>query len=264
MFGDRPELLLPLTLDIANLVKLAGDKSEAVATEAEATPSVQLLRRSFQEQEKNISFSNYMNDDRLHLNDDAEPRIIKQRDVQPNTHEKPVGKLRSARSTLYEMLPTPLPFHKKASNERSYHERKLNMTNFNGTGDQMAIDSSPSYQIRMMDDTVIRNDHDDLDTFYQRQNLTLEEIERLAFSNLNGTDYDGADYDGEMMMVAKNGTSDESLPTPEMLISVRYKQKLKQVGPYRRRVPAAVSPGHGMVNCERFANLCIRTPEYPM
>lgn len=46
-FGDREELILPLILDIANLIKIAGNRAHEPYLENEVTPTYQSLRRSF-------------------------------------------------------------------------------------------------------------------------------------------------------------------------------------------------------------------------
>lgn len=46
MFGDDPELILPITLDIANLIRdTARPRGRSIATEHEMVPSAQALRR---------------------------------------------------------------------------------------------------------------------------------------------------------------------------------------------------------------------------
>lgn len=111
----------------------------------------------------------------------------------------------------------------KRDDKLSYHERKLNMTNFHGTAesnDQHAIESETRVHVSLPDSNISHA-------------MTLEEIENLALSGLNGT----LPFNG-------NGSSSEALPEPEMLIR-----------PYRVR-PKPIS--------ERFDNIYLYVVDYPM
>lgn len=125
----------------------------------------------------------------------------------PNLH-------RSKRSTKYE------------DDRPSYHERKLNMTNFRGTpesNDQHAIESQTRIHVSLPNSNTSAP-------------MSLEEIENLAFKDLNGTIPIGSADD--------NATNLETLPEPEMLIR-----------PYRVR-PRPIS--------ERFDNIYLYVVDYPM
>lgn len=120
---------------------------------------------------------------------------------------------RTKRSSKYE------------DDRQSYHERKLNMTNFRGTAetnDQHAIESETRVHVSLPNSNV-------------SSPMSLEEIENLAFKDLNGTSSVGTD---------SNVTNTESLPEPEMLIR-----------PYRVR-PRPLS--------ERFDNIYLYVVDYPM
>lgn len=108
----------------------------------------------------------------------------------------------------------------------SYHERKLNMTNFRGTpesNDQHAIESRTRIHVSLPNSNV-------------SSAISLEEMEDLAFKDLNGTIPIGSTDD--------NATNLETLPEPEMLIR-----------PYRVR-PRPIS--------ERFDNIYLYVVDYPM
>lgn len=110
----------------------------------------------------------------------------------------------------------------------SYHERKLNMTNFRGTpevNDQHAIESETRIHVSLPNSNVSTA-------------ISLEEIENLAFKDLNAT----RPYD--IKNNNNNGTNIENLPEPEMLIR-----------PYRVR-PRPIS--------ERFDNIYLYVVDYPM
>lgn len=107
----------------------------------------------------------------------------------------------------------------------SYHERKLNMTNFRGTpeaNDQHAIESETRIHVSLPNSNISTA-------------ISLEEIENLAFKDLNAS----RSNDG------KNSSNNfENLPEPQMLIR-----------PYRVR-PRPIS--------ERFDNIYLYVVDYPM
>lgn len=121
------------------------------------------------------------------------------------------GKRRTKRSTRHQV-----------DDKLSYHERKLNMTNFRGTAesnDQHAIESQTHIHVSLPNANISHA-------------MTMEEVEYLALSDLNGT-------------LPSNGNgSAETLPEPEMLIR-----------PYRVR-PRPLS--------ERFDNIYLYVVDYPM
>lgn len=117
---------------------------------------------------------------------------------------------------------------------KSYHEWKLNMTDFRGTreaNDQQAIESETRVRVALPNATVTS-------TPFTATTLSLEEIENLAFADLNGTSATG-EKNG-----ITNGTNDENLPEPEMLVR-----------PFRLR-PRPIA--------ERFDNLYLYVSDYPL
>lgn len=221
MFGDRKKLILPLVFDIANLVKSAAahslkyyHKYSSYQPANEMMPEPEFLKRM--DIDVSPPVSNLKND-RL-LVDDGEGKIINI-DTTKNTARVTQNKKND------EIINT---------DNRSYHERKLNMTNFNvsGTRDQHAIESTVQFHIA---------------PYPKKSNMTLEEYEELAFHQLNGT------------IKSVNGTV-ESLPMPEMLIS-RYRAKQ----PYRKFTQPINGLDSGLKTCEqRFGTLCLRVDDYPI
>lgn len=255
MFGERRSLILPILFDIANLVRSAADsvgiaKTSRSLTEShnEEMPSAEFLRSEpFPSNvsvpaglltliEPTIADAN-MQDGRLQLDEDLnEPtNIINVTETNNSLTKSEIttrSKGKSARS-LSDRQPTI------RKDERSYHERKLNMTNFNGTHDQFAMESDGvPMQIAMP-----------RSLFELNGNLTLEDYEELAFSELNDT---------EAIQYVRNETTGELLPMPEMLIA-RYKAK----NPYRKLITGTNSLD-GVQPCERFGTICIRSEDYPM
>lgn len=243
MFGDRKKLILPLVFDIANLVKTAaihGNKrypeySPYPPARNEMMPQPEFLRRNDVIQDatfyRNESVASLLTSQRSPVNNIKDDRflvdigegrvksVVTESSTEKNTHNRP-----------------SLP---QTTDNRSYHERKLNMTafNVNGTKDQYAVESTVQLQI------ALPKRHEN------RPNMTLEEYEELAFHQLNGT------------MRSSNGTSVESLPIPEMLIS-RYRVK----PPFRKfpQPSTGSSIDSNGKTCERFGTLCLRVDDYPM
>lgn len=255
MFGERRSLILPILFDIANLVRSAADSVGIAKTSRRLTenhneemPSAEFLRSDpFPTNvsvpaglhtliEPMIADAN-MQDGRLQLDEDLnEPTNVINVTESNNTITKfdvtSSLKGKSARS-LSDRLPTP------RNDDRSYHERKLNMTNFNGTHDQFAMESEGVPMKIAMPRSLLE----------LNGNLTLEEFEELAFSELNDTD---------IIQYMRNETTGELLPMPEMLIA-RYKAK----NPYRKLLTGTNSLD-GLQPCERFGTICIRSEDYPM
>lgn len=155
MFGERRNSILPIVVDVANIVEK------------------NMLKKSTE---------NKFHDEQIELhlvNDDDEP-TGNESHLQPEFH-------RSRRSSKYE------------DDRPSYHERKLNMTNFRGTpesNDQHAIESETRIHVSLPNSNT-------------SSAVTLEEVENLAFKDLNGT--------GPTSIVSNNSTNIENLPEPEML-----------------------------------------------
>lgn len=117
---------------------------------------------------------------------------------------------------------------------KSYHEWKMNMTDFRGTreaNDQQAVESETQVRIALPNATVASEP-------LATSTMSLEEIENLALADLNGTSVTG-EKNG-----ITNGTDDENLPEPEMLVR-----------PFRLR-PRPIA--------ERFDNLFLYVSDYPL
>ncbi|GAB0100329.1 neurotrophin 1 [Sergentomyia squamirostris] len=236
MFGDRKDLILPLVLDIANLVRFATTTAHYTAYdtffEHEPIPQAQLLRRSFDTQStvesdrKNEASRTSlpenpvlnMRDDRLSVEDDDGVVV-----TTDNDHRN--GRQSESRSFLV----TKEPHYEKLVQMIPNFDQKLDQ------GDQKSSESKP------LPITLTRSTPTE-------RNMTLEEIEDLAFESLNGTD----------VTETPTTSNPENLPTPEMLIGrKRYRKKPPQNLLFRR------PPGLG--SCEKFTgSICLRVDDYPM
>lgn len=142
-----------------------------------------------------------------------------------NNNEFMIEKNEGHTVDLHRMKRATTKYH--TNDKLSYHERKLNMTDFRGTAesnDQHAVESETSVQI------TLPNLNSSKATI-----LSLEEIENLALRDLNGTIGNGN---------VSSNVNLEDLPEPEMLIL-----------PYRVR-PKPIS--------ERFDNIYLYVIDYPM
>lgn len=230
LFGDRKKLILPIVFDIANLVRTAASSSQNSFNkkyqEHEAIPDAQYLRRSFRE-----SLSELLD------NNDV---------VNTTETEIPVSNLKDDRLQIEEAGSLTKPLNTQTQSKsielkyenRSFHERKLNMTNFEGSTDQDAMESHVPLHV-----TLPR-------ALSNTPNISLEQYEHLALSELNDTL-------AENQVLKNNSTED--LPTPEMLIS-RYRVK----NPYRKNTIIHPHTGIDLRTCERFGTLCLRVEDYPM
>lgn len=260
MFGERKKLILPILFDIANLVRTASldrrilKKQDTLYQETEWIPDAQYLKRSLNPSlatnesssatsssdsvlitEGTVQESN-IQDDRLQIDDDDDAiTTIKNISSTPIEQQPLAAELKRDRSLSLDNNNKVL----KRYDDRSYHERKLNMTNFNGSSDQFAMESEG------VPVTISLPNAFPLNT-----NLSLEEYEELALRELNDT----------MLTMGNGKNSTESLPTPEMLIA-RYRAK----NPYRKLQSGFhFNAIDGQRTCERFLTLCLRVEDYPM
>uniref|UniRef100_A0A1B0CQB6 Uncharacterized protein n=1 Tax=Lutzomyia longipalpis TaxID=7200 RepID=A0A1B0CQB6_LUTLO len=210
MFGDRKDLILPLILDMANLIRFATTTAQYntydTFFENEPIPHAQLLRRSLtqstmeESDAQNEAIETILNttdplpnpmlnirDDRLSVEDDDGVIVATDGQRSPRQSESRAF-LVNREQPHYEKLIQLIPnFDQKLDldEQRSTPE----------TTDPLVEDPQP------LPITLTRASPTE-------KNLTLEEIEQLAFESLNGTDTTDL----------PSTQSDENLPTPEKLI----------------------------------------------
>lgn len=265
MFGERRNLILPILFDIANLVRTAADSvqslSAGTSTAAggeprsiadpthERMPSAEFLRSLIP-----LILTSNVKDDRPVKDVEIEPTVIDARmqddRLQINEDDVKTASTTSNGTTL-EMAPTSgghkmaraLNNDNRRPEARSWHERKMNMTNFNGSHDQYAMESE-GVPLQVAMPLGSRSE------FLASENLTLEEYEQLAFADLNDT---------MLASYVRNETTGELLPAPEMLIS-----RLKSKNPYRKLLLGSNAiDGNGLLPCERFGTICLHVEDYP-
>lgn len=193
--------------------------------EKESPISIQQLRRNFPR-----AMVDFIMDDRMQVEDKEGHVVNRTKDVKNKDHQN-----RIKRSLHYQ--PQPQPYH------HNIHRRKLNIDSIDTAG----LDENLTNQTIPV--TLTR-----IESPYSPSNGTLEEIEHLALSDLNGT----VSYPTKSLH-NQNREEDESLPTPEKLISSsRYRSKR----PHQRK-PQLIQ--EGLRNCERFTGtLCLHVNDYPM
>lgn len=263
MFGESRSLMLPILFDIANLVRSAAASStqsrfaRTLLEDLEFLPKSEFLKHSF------IPINSNETNGILSTEPDVRPS-----NMQDNTISIDEEAVNNARNIIDskiasgpEPLPHPMPLisyqnpprhsaavaevlRSRRLDQRSYHERKLNMTNFNGSSDQFAMESE-GVPIK------ITLPQSPMPPALSEQGLTLEQYEDLALRDLNDTD-----IPAELLL--RNQTTGELLPLPEMLIS-RYRNKNN---PYRKLLNGANSIDT-LRTCERFGPLCLRVEDYP-
>ncbi|XP_049542788.1 neurotrophin 1 [Anopheles darlingi] len=168
MFGNRPELILPLVYDIANLIRTVAKRESLLSEqeqhqqqpqddeltdepflENEGVLSNHLLRRSFDTRPAPQGFRSIKepqrrppvanrNDDRLVVDEDEVRRAT------VHTGESEGRSVRSSDVPFFEKLVQSLPrfnvqrtvVQERSDDRMTYHERKLNMTAFNASANQ--------------------------------------------------------------------------------------------------------------------------------
>uniref|UniRef100_A0A182QPL8 Peptidase S1 domain-containing protein n=1 Tax=Anopheles farauti TaxID=69004 RepID=A0A182QPL8_9DIPT len=169
MFGNRPELILPLVYDIANMIRTVAkresllydqqqqqhlEEADKALVEDEGVLSNHLLRRSFTIRSEPHGFRTKeaaptvsdLKDGRLMVDDQDEAAVR----TLNTTREESARSAPSEPLPFFESLVQALPrfniqrTQDKPDDRMTYHERKLNMTAFNSTGrqqDQLAMAS---------------------------------------------------------------------------------------------------------------------------
>ncbi|XP_035788720.1 neurotrophin 1-like [Anopheles albimanus] len=282
MFGNRPELILPLVYDIANLIRTVAKRESLLSEqeqkhqddeltdepflENEGVLSNHLLRRSFdirpvpqgframKESTPRRSAVSNRNDDRLVV-DEEEVRL-----ATVHTGESEGRSVRSSDVPFFEKLVQALPrfnvqrtvVQERSDDRMSYHERKLNMTAFNASAsqrDQLAMASDGPIPVTLPK-VAPKHTPNAIQPAAQEETprMTLEEIEDLAFGGLNGTEPDTVP--GVASEAGGNGTVAGG-PVAEKLIGNRQRpHDLHALLPSER--------------CEHFSGgVCIRVANYP-
>lgn len=165
-------------------------------------------------------------------------------------HQQQLHTAKKLRNRLHQPIQSQHSHQTAADDSMTYHESKLNMTAFNGTQkDQIAMPSDGPIPVTLpRSDTPLYN-------MNGNRNLTMEEIEDLALSSLNGTEFgdDVAHEGNQQQMLGGAPVNNSLLPTAEMLIGGRYR---KGYGYHKNKIDDS---------CDTFAGgICLRVENYPM
>lgn len=271
MFGNRQELILPLVYDIANMIRSVAKQESLLQqqqsdAEEELVPTNQLLRRSFSVRSEPSGFKmntvdsadSNLKDDRLivDLNDDEAKTV-------PTEVDGPEGRSLVNSAPVFEKLVQSRPRYNmqmtrtrdKTEERMSYHERKLNMTAFNSTKhqkDQVAMPSDGPIPVTLTkagSSTGVQKINLNAtppteEPESEATTLSMEQIEDLALSGLNGTELDA--------IQTSLGHGNGSGPVAEMLI-----------GGYRNW-PNTIHMLLPIEKCDHFSSgVCIRVENYP-
>lgn len=295
MFGDRKELILPLVLDIANLVRMAADNNDAqprstnsaaaaaaAVTPArktlavrESLPSAEFLRAEPDAQPRVPDSA--MHDDRLSIdvNDEA-ATIVTHKSIDGNSNNNNNSEKRAflvTRSAPFydHLLKKMLPSLRATAGGGSRKAQtpvapppqpppphKLSIQRRVDSGSSVQPSPSLNQKPFVVPSTPISLP--ETTTISSMVNESYNEVEDLALNALNGTAV-GNDSEAQGTSFGEPvDDDDEQLPTAEKLIGGRYRKK-----PYSRfayRNPTIATP---VSLCEKFTgSVCLRVEDYPM
>lgn len=264
MFGDRKELILPLVLDIANLVRMAAESNDAAQqqrsgayqqTLGEKLPTAEFLRSERDAQPR--APNSAMRDDRLSVDMNDEPEIMDTSEYNNNRNERRAFLVTRSAPFYDHLLKKMVPNLRSAmaSNKPPVLQRRVDSgsppkppTNLPLNQNPFAVPSTPS---SLPESTTIKT----------LANESYNEIEALALNGLNGSYVEGSDsVASETGVDPDNDDEDEEhLPTAEKLIGGRYRKKPSSR--YTQRKPGYPSSSL----CEKFTgSVCLRVEDYPM
>lgn len=302
LFGNREDLILPLILDIANLIKMAAENAYFSSqrnkiTEFEQPSSMQLLRRSFFSLPRPEGFRRYVDtlkkasvspvdqndeeetqatvtditklivsnlkDDRMHLDDKDLEAIV--RNV---THDRNKRDKEMIPVALPLVLSHPLP--DEGSDGPDHIQKKLQLTYHERKMNMTSFNATKQHQ----DQTAMASDHGPFVFFaLPDTNMSRDDIEDLTFEAVGTTTLDPVVNERD-----ENASNFENLPHPEQLIRIvrpKVIQNKRVVGgkhqiyqqQQQQQRPALRKQTLAPVEeiCEKFsATVCISVKNYPM
>lgn len=299
LFGNREDLILPLILDIANLIKMAAENAyhaqqRKKVQEFEQPPSMQLLRRSFFTLPRPEGFRRYvetlkktqvprveesdeeetqatvtditklivsnMKDDRMQLDDKDLEAIVRNVSHERNKRDKEMTP-----ASFPLVLTHPVP-EEDENVEQDHIQKKLELTYHERKMNMTSFNATKKHE----DQEAMASDQGPFISFaLPDSNMTRDEIEDLTFEAVGTTTLSSVNVTSE------NASDFENLPKPEQLIRIvrpkliqnnnrliNGKQQLQQ----RQQRPAlrkqTVAPLEEV--CEKFSStVCISVKNYP-
>lgn len=257
MFGDRKELILPLVLDIANLVQMAAQtndaepppqdaaakattagKTLAVRDQYELLPSAELTSSRVERSAPQLAA---LNDDRMVVEEPAPVEISDNR--------------KEGRSLIVNRS---APFYDHLMKKIIPRVRTPTIQRRSDVAASPGLNKAPF----VVPSTQNGNNIPETTISHVQRNNTesYNEVEDLALRALNGT---VLDTDSAAQLNNNDDDEDEeTLPTAEKLIGGRYRKKPHSR--YSHRKP----PSYPISNpslCEKFTgSVCLRVEDYPM
>lgn len=266
MFGDRKELILPLVLDIANLVRMAADSNDSQPQSAAAAPTAEFLRAPAAVPEAQPhAIDSAMHDDRLGVDFGGdEPKIM---DTKNNNHNEQRAFLVTRSAPFYDHL-----MKKMVPNMRSQMAPKKMAPILQRRVDSGSPPAPPSNLPLNQRPFVVPSTSTPIPegtttfSFVASGNESFNEVEDLALNGLNGTYVEDSEaLASDTGMDAGEDADDEDeehLPTAEKLIGGRYRKKPHSR--YSHRKPGYSGLGSPSL-CEKFTgSVCLRVEDYPM
>lgn len=269
MFGDRKELILPLVLDIANLVRMAAESNDAaqphkalaVHEQYESLPSAE-FHRAERDAQPSVPDSQ-MHDDRLSVDMDDEVKIMDTRENSNNNNEQRAFLVTRSAPFYDHLLKKMVPNLRAAMGPKRLPvlQRRVDSGAPPKPPPNLPLNQRPfvvpSTTMTVPETTPIATTGNANDSY--------NEVEELALTSLNGT------YVADSEALATEGVSDdideedddgdEQLPTAEKLIGGRYRKKPHSR--YSHRKPGLSLSTASL--CEKFTgSVCLRVEDYPM
>lgn len=270
MFGDRKELILPLVLDIANLVRMAAESNDAAQPRSahktfaggekfESLPSAEFLQAE-PAAEPNVPNS-AMNDDRLSIDMDDEPEIMDTAEENHNNNEQRAFHITRSAPFYDHLLKKMVPSFRSAGpiKKQPILQRRIDSGCPPGLPSNLPLNQKPF---------VVPSSSATLPATTPRSspvNESYNQVEDLALNGLNGTYVDDADaQESETIMNlgdVDEEDNEEQLPMAEKLIGGRYRKKPHSR--YSHRKPGLSLSSASL--CEKFTgSVCLRVEDYPM
>lgn len=275
MFGDRKELILPLVLDIANLVKMAAVSSPDDTEQAEpaysynsyktvnkvrdSLPSADFLKAlpkenvSVLQTEQRIP-NLALSDDRMTVEEKEDEEALEMSEDKSETRAFLVTRSAPFYDHLLKMIPSFTQKPQKKAIIQRREDKYVSPPMLNQKPFLLPVSLNSTSTTESPKDNLNRSANS------VDQNITLNEIEDLALTGLNGS----LQFGLEDHLVNDDEEDDEKLPLAEMLIGGRHRKKGRPRYPYRKH-PSGSSTANSAALCEKFTGgVCLRVEDYPM
>lgn len=250
MFGDRKELILPLVLDIANLVKLAAESNHAGARSKGQSLAVH---------DQYDPLPAAVHDDRLSVDMDDEVVV---RDTKEENHSEQRAFIVTRSAPFYDhllkMVPKPM-----APKKQPVLQRRVDSGQPPKPPTTLPLNQKPFLVPSTVEARVPTSvTPPTMQMSSKNHSGAYNEVEDLALQNLNGTHWTDSEPSAtELDEEDEDAADDETLPTAEKLIGGRYRKK--PYSRYSQRKPGSSLAAASL--CEKFTgSVCLRVEDYPM